>query len=227
MFFDPFSYPDAEYRTFVAQYSEKITAGPVALSLTVGQATELAARQLAFENAFLEAEDPATRTRAKVSLKRSTRNFLTEYGRMLARIIQASPTVTDIQRIDLGLPVRDTSPTPVDRPGDAPVIDKVTVVGRNVALKVRASGSESRGLPAAVDCVEVFSYVGSAPPADVREWVSEGSSTKADFDLAFPPSIPAGAQVFLCAWWKNPRQQSGPLCTPVSVYLGGGASAAA
>ena len=42
------------------------------------------------------------------------------------------------------------------------------------------------------------------------------------FDVEFPATVAAGAQVWLCAFWFNPRSQSGPACQPISAYLAGG-----
>ena len=68
----------------------------------------------------------------------------------------------------------------------------------------------------------MFSFVGSAPPADIGQWVFQGSSTRTTFEVEFPATVPAGSQVFLCAFWFNPRSQSGPACQPISAYLAGG-----
>lgn len=223
MSFDPFNYPDAQYRTFVGQYSTKISAAPLPLSLTVAQATELSSRTSAFEAAFLDAEDPATRTRAKISLKRSTRKNLTEYGRMLARIIQAAPTVTDEQRIDLGLPVRDTLPTPIQPPDLAPVAEVAEMNGWKAKFKVRPAGSEGRSSrPEGVALIQAYSFVGPTPPGNVNEWKSEGLSSRAIFEIAFDSEVPVGSRVWACCQWVTARGLTSPASAPIGLLIGGG-----
>jgi hypothetical protein len=65
-------------------------------------------------------------------------------------------------------------------------------------------------------------FVGSAPPMDISQWKFETSTTRTSFDIEFPASVAAGSQVWLCAFWFNPRAQSGPACQPVTAYLAGG-----
>jgi hypothetical protein len=222
VYFDPFNYPDAQYRTFVGQYSEKISAAPLPLALTVPQATELASRTATFDAAFLAAADPATRTRAKVELKRSTRKFLSDYGRMLARIIQAAPTVTDAQRIDLGLPVADSLPTPIDAPTAVPAPKVVSMDGWTASLQLRVAGSDRRGLPPQVSGAYIYSFAGPVAPTDPQLWKFEGATTRADCKVAFDNSLEAGSKVFVCACFFNPRQQTGPACGAVHLLIGGG-----
>jgi hypothetical protein len=66
----------------------------------------------------------------------------------------------------------------------------------------------------------------SYPPARESELVPEGESTRTDFEVEFPSTVPAGTKVWLTAFWKNPRLMSGPPCAPVSIYLGDGVSQA-
>lgn len=143
-------------------------------------------------------------------------------ARRLARIIQANPLVSDEQRAELGITVRDTEPTPVPPPQESPLIEVVTVQGRLLRLKLRGVNSERRGKPDGVHGASVFSFVGNSPPADISLWKFESSTTRTVLDIEFPPATPAGSQVWLTAFWFNAKSQSGPACTPISTYLAGG-----
>jgi hypothetical protein len=48
--------------------------------------------------------------------KNNAKTAVKTYARLLARIVQATPTVTDTQKADLGLPVPDNEPSPINQP---------------------------------------------------------------------------------------------------------------
>jgi hypothetical protein len=101
-------------------------------------------------------------------------------------------------------------------------MEVVSAIGRTLKVKLHAVDSTRRGKPEGVSGCTVFYHVGNSAPADITAWVFAGSSTRTVFDVEFPATVPAGSQVFLCSFWKNFRDQSGPACQPISAYLAGG-----
>jgi hypothetical protein len=137
-------------------------------------------------------------------------------------VVNAFPSITNEQRIDLGLNPRDGEISPINPPTEPPVMEVTGAIGRTLNVKVHGVDSTRRGKPEGVSGCTVFYFVGNTAPADITEWVFAGSSTRTSFDVEFPASVPAGSQVFLCAFWKNFRDQSGPACQPITAYLAGG-----
>lgn len=213
---------DAELLAWSANFSELISGDPTLYGLTAGQATEYATLHAAFAAALETATEPSTRTRGAVAAKNDARTPLKAMARELARITNAVPTITNQQRIDLGLNPRDNEPSPINPPTESPVLEVVSAVGRMMKVKLRGVNSERRGKPDGVDGATVFSFVGDAPPTDIAQWKFEGSTTRTIFTLEFPATVAAGAQVWLTAFWFNPRSQSGPACQPVSAFVAGG-----
>lgn len=224
---DPFNVPEAEFRNVAANFNTKVGAAPTAYGLTAAQATALTGLFTAFDAAYEAAIDPATRTKGKIATKNEKRALLKENLRLLARIIQANPAVTDEQRIDLGLNVRDPVPSPINPPTEPPVLEILSAAGRVLKVRLRPLGAETRGKPAGVQGASVFTHVGANPPADIADWKFEGSTSRTNFDVEFAPAVPAGSQVWLSAFWYNPRAQSGPACEPVCAYIAGGVMNAA
>lgn len=218
---------DADLVAWGQNFSALISAGPVPLGLTAAQASAFAALNTAYAAAYTTATEPSTRTRGTVASKREARRLLVDNARLLARLIQAEPTVTPTQKIDLGLTPRDVAPSPINPPTDAPVLEVVSVSGRSMKIKLRAAGSDGRGKPEGVAGASVFSLVADEPTLDITKWTFMGSITRTTFDVEFPASVEPGSRVFLCAFWFSPRSQSGPACDPVGAYLGGGMAAAA
>src|SRR5690606_19205293 len=97
-------------------FTTKIVATPTLYGLVEAQATAYAALDAAFETAYLAATDPETRTKAKVQAKNDAKIALKLMASDLSKIIGGTATVTNEQRLDLGLSVRDL-PSPVPPPG--------------------------------------------------------------------------------------------------------------
>jgi hypothetical protein len=95
-----------------ANFATKISATPTAYGLVAGQATAYAALNTTFQTAYTTAITPSTRTKATVAAKNSARVPLRKMASDLAKIIDGTPTVTDQQKIDLGLNVRKTPSNP-------------------------------------------------------------------------------------------------------------------
>jgi hypothetical protein len=210
---------DPALLAFGADYSAQITAAPTSLGLTAAIATELASRQAAFAAALAASTNPATRGGSTVQAKNTAKASLVAYIRQTARTIQGTPTVTDQQKYDLGLTIRNAHPSPVPPPAHAPVLAVKSVTGRVVKFTLRDATSERRGKPAGVSGATVLSYVGATPPDALGSWKFEGSTGKTTVEVQFPLSVAPGSKVWLIALWFNPRKQDGPACNPVSTYL--------
>jgi hypothetical protein len=84
------------------------------------QATAYGALHDAFVAAYTAANSDATRTPSAIITKDDARVALVANARMLARIVQATPSVTNTQKSDLGLTVRVVEPGPIPPPAAAP-----------------------------------------------------------------------------------------------------------
>jgi hypothetical protein len=202
-------------------FSTLISATPTTYGLSATQATAYATLHSQYSAALATATNPTTRTKANVAAKNTARDALKTDARLLAKIVDGQATVTNQQRIQLGLNVR-TVPTPVPVPSLPPEMDIVSVVGRTVKIRVHNSATTKRARPAGVTGTTIFSYVGATPPNDVTAWTFQGNTSKTVVDIAFGNTLAAGSQVWLCAFWYNGKGQSGPACTPVTTYLAGG-----
>lgn len=212
---------DAELYTGSQNFSTKISASPTTYGLVAAQATAYAALNSAYAAAYLEAIDPETRTKGKVATKNQAKVNLKAMAADLAKIIDGTSTVTDEQKIDLGLNVR-AQPAPIPAPSEAPNLDLVERYGTTVGIRLHDGTGSRRGKPAGVQGASVFSYVGATPPADVGDWKFEGNTTRTRFVVQFDAALPPGTVTWLTAFWYNPRALSGPGCTPVSAILAGG-----
>src|SRR5688572_8590898 len=97
-------------------FSGLITASPTSYGLVAGQASAYAALNASYAAAFLLAQAPQTRTKGTIQARNDAAIPLRNSASELAKIIDATPTVTNQQKIDLGLSVRAT-PGPMPAPG--------------------------------------------------------------------------------------------------------------
>lgn len=209
---------DSGLLAWTINFNALIDAAPTVYGLTVEQAAEYTTLSNAYAVAYQTAVDPGTRTKGKVAAKNTARAALKDRARLLAKVIEGQPTVTDEQKIDLGLNVRKAqSPIPV--PDSAPDIDIVSVSGRRVKIRLHNADNTKRGKPAGVAGASVFSFIGEVPPSDTAAWKFEGNTTRTVVDVDIDPAAQPGAKVWLTSFWFNPRAQSGPAANPVTTNV--------
>jgi hypothetical protein len=219
---------DAELVTWSTNFNTRVSAAPTTYGLTAGQATAYDALHDAFVAAYNTASADATNSTANVIAKDDARANLKANARTLARIVQANPSVTNVQRSELGLTVRDAEPSPIPPPAAAPGLDVVSVSGNTVRVRLHDTLNPARrGRPDGVAGAAVFSYVGATAPSEAAGWTFEGNTVKTTVNVMFPAATAPGAKVWFTAFWFNAKAQSGPACAAVGTNLPGGAAMAA
>lgn len=179
---------DAGLLAWSTSFSTQITATPTAFGLTAAQATAYAAAHAAYATAYAAATNESTRTKGAISGKNAARATLKVDASNLAGIVSHTATVTNQQKLDLGLNVR-SKPSPIPAPSDAPGLDVASVSGWTVKVKLHDSATGSkRGKPAGVSGASVFSYVGATPPNDIAAWKFEGNTGRTGVEVAFDTS---------------------------------------
>jgi hypothetical protein len=210
---------DGAFATWALNFRTLIGADPAMYGVTVDQSTQLLQLQQAYAMAYQEAIEPSTRTKGKILAKNDARDALKTFVRFLAKVVEGQPTVTNEQKVDLGLNVRK-NPTPVPPPPFAPDIDILSLVGRRLTLRLHNSQTVGhRRKPAGVKGATLFSYVGEAPPVRVDDWKFEGSTTKTVVTVDFAADLEPGTKVWVTCFWFNGRSESGPAATPMSVRI--------
>jgi hypothetical protein len=198
-----------------------ITPAPAMYGLVAADVTTYQAVHDIYASA-LAACDPPQRSKSAVVAKNAARTNLKNAATLLANKIYASPTVTDAQKVELGMPPR-SSPSPIPAPGTEPVINVVSTNGWTVRIRLRDAEGSSRGKPAGTIGASVFSYVGPTAPPDLASWKFEGSTGRVNkIDVQFSEELASGTKVWFTAFWFNGRKQSGPATEPISTNLPGG-----
>ncbi|HLL91145.1 MAG TPA: hypothetical protein VK324_17735 [Tepidisphaeraceae bacterium] len=206
---------------------EIVTTAPATYGLTAGQVTSYTALVTNFVNLLALATEPATRTTVAVANKNAAMKLLQAATVDVARIIAATPTVTNGQLLALRLNPR-LLPQPAPVPLGPPAVDVMTVTGRVAKFRIHDNESESKRAKAAGAIgANVYTYVGPAAPTDPTEYFFQGMTTRTITQVQFPNSVPSGATVWVTCNWVGSRGQIGNGSTPISFTLQGGAVGAA
>lgn len=214
---------EAELLDWSRNFREQIVARPVELGLSAEQAAAYALLDDAYAQEYMLSQTPSTRTPVQIRRKNEAKKALKADARRLARIIRATPGVTNDQRGGLGLTVPDADMTPAARPSAPPVVSLMPSVGRTVRVRLRDKASPTRrGKPPGTAGAAVLSYVGEHPSDRRSDWSFEGNHTRPIVSINFGPDIPAGAKVWIAAQWYNTRGQTGPMSAAVNVRMQNG-----
>jgi hypothetical protein len=210
---------DSGLLSWATNFSARITAAATLYGLTAMQASTYATLLEMYAGMLLVARDPITRTRGAIAAKNAAKKDLLISSRQSISIIEGQPTLSDEQRLNLGIRVPKT-PTPIPAPTAAPNLDIVSVKGRTVALRLHGEDPSRRGNPAGVAGANLYSFVGPTPPDAIADWTFQGGVTRTTAQLTFSTALEPGTTVWLTACWTNPRDQTGPTATPTSVTFG-------
>jgi hypothetical protein len=199
---------------------------PTTYGLTAALLTALNTAISSFSTA-LAACDPGQRTRAATATKNAARTALVTQCRLLINLVDGAASVTNAQKIELGIRVR-SAPTPIPPPASSPTLKVLSVEKWTVSVKLSdAEDSARRGKPAGTIGAAVYSYVGPTPPSEIGAWKFEGNVGRVKFAIPFAATLAPGTRVWLTAQWFNARKQAGPACDPVATNLQGGSVAMA
>jgi len=216
---------EAELVTWSNHFASLLTAGTGDnYGLTALQTAAFDNLNTAWVDAYNIANGNDTRTPSSIVAKDNAKRAMIENARELARIIQANPGVTDQEKSDLGLTVRDTEPSPVPAPAYAPGISIVSAIGTQVEIRLHdvQNPENVRGKPAGVAGAAVLTAFGSAPPllSDPSAWTWQGNTSRTITMIDFAGQ-PSGTTAWITAVWYNAKAQTGPPTQPISVQIPG------
>jgi hypothetical protein len=210
---------------YSTNFNDRIVATPTVFQLSAPQAAAYTALHTPYVTAYndmMASRADGTRSQSLTNTKDETKHNLLIYARQLYSFVQSNNSVSQANKILLGIHLR-VIPAPIPRPGVQPAVDVIKVSGRTVSLNIHDSASSlKRGKPAGATAAWVYSFVGENYPSDPTLWNFEGATTHPKFDILFPSTVAGGAQVWVCAAWINAKQEAGPTSVPITTNLPGG-----
>lgn len=210
---------EADLVNWGENFTDLITATPLAYGLTVLDASTLQSNFDEFKAAYQVAVNPATRTISTIAAKDEEKAGFLSLARAYAAIIRANQAVTNEQRAALGLTVADPTPTPVPIPSSVPVIN-VPLAGPSVQYMtiVDQYTPTSKAKPAGVAGMALYRKVAATPSGVFLGATLVGLFTRAD-QLIDTSGLEQGQVATYWGQWYNRKGQLGPISAPASAVI--------
>jgi hypothetical protein len=154
--------------------------------------------------------DTEAKNDAKKAAKKVIRPFVNQYLRF--------PPVTDEVRTAMGIPNRDTHPTPVPAPKDVPETAVSTPLPRVLRFNFRRLGAKRWGKPRGVHGMELKWRISDAPPKDTDDLFHSDFATRSPLELTFPESD-RGKRVYYAARWETGTVKKGKFSEIFSAII--------
>lgn len=210
---------DIPLREWAVPFAAAISADPSLYGISPADAAQFQECLEAYSSALSIATTPSTRTKPNVSGKNSAKQILRAQAARLIRIIGATSTLSDTQRVDMGLRPRLISPPALPAPDTAPFLS----IDSSGLLRIRDFGSPRRGRPAGALGAVVLTCLLPAtapPPQSADEARFAILATRPKVQLPLPPGADT-QKLYVFARWYNQRGAVGPVSKRVCTTIAG------
>jgi hypothetical protein len=212
---------DAGLDTFAQNFSSLITASPATYGLDAPTAAALATAFTNYDSALTIANAPPTRTAANIATKDAFKAALITVIRTDAGIVQANPSVSNDDKISLGLPVSTGTPAPIPPPSTFPllsILDASNLV-HNLQYADNTTPTSARK-PAGSIGMELYVEVSATEITDPAAISYYGLVTRNPVAISYG-SGDKGRQAYIVGRWINATGEPGPWANIVNFTVAG------
>ena len=199
---------DSELAAFSANFSGKLASYAPAFEIPSQEVADLQTAHSKFVALLAKAESP-DKTSVIVTNKNDARKALVEKIRTMVNFRLQNPIVTNGQRIELGLHVRDTTRTRIPIPASRPELDIDVLDFRRLKVIFHDQGHDHKAKPYGVNGAVIAYAVLDAPPADQDALTRTALATRTPHVLEFTEEE-RGKTVYVAICWQNEKGQRGP-----------------
>lgn len=210
---------DQPFLFWLENFSSRISANWSMFGLGEPDAQSIAGHYQAYAEILPKALSPSTRNSGVIAQKDAAKAAARAACRVYAMIIKANKSVSNQDKIDLGLHVNDTTPTPIPAPATAPMLQiKGLFSGEHeIIFRDEMTPDSKRKAPGAV-VVELYVYVGNTATLDFNKAKFVGAYGKGPILHSFEPEDVSKVATYF-ARWRTLRGLSGPWSTPVCMTI--------
>lgn len=205
---DYIPHKDSELVAWSANFSEQLAVHSPAWQVPSDEVADLQTANSAFAALHAQADSPAKNS-VIVARKNAARKTLVKKIRDLVNFRLKNPIITDDQRVELGLHVRDTTPTTIPAPKTRPELDLDVLDFRRIKVVFRDQGSSSKAKPYGVNGAVIVYAVLDTPPADQSALTRSTLATRTPHTLEFTEEE-RGKTVYVAICWQNEKGEKGP-----------------
>jgi len=151
---------------WLTNFAVLLTATPATYGLLAGDAVLVTNAQVAYSDALTLSQDPNTRTPVTVAAKDAARASAEFVARPYAVNISLNPSVSNGDKVAIGVTVRSNIPTPIPAPVTAPTIALISAMPLVQQLQVRPTGASNKAKPQGAVAIEIARSVGTVAATD-------------------------------------------------------------
>jgi hypothetical protein len=200
-----------------ANFEKKVAENSVEWDVPTEEVSDLQTATTAFAELHAKADSPE-RNPVIVSVKNSARKTLLRKIRGLVNFRLKNPVITDEQRIEMGLHVRDARPSNIPAPTSFPELLLEVRAGRRLKVVFRDMGSSSKAKPYGVNGAVIAYDVLDSPPTSQDQLSHSELATHTPYILEFKEDK-RGKKVYVACYWQNEKGEKGPWSDIASAFV--------
>ncbi|MDR1180838.1 MAG: hypothetical protein LBL13_02525 [Bacteroidales bacterium] len=208
---------DSELASWCANFTLKVAANASKWEISPEEIAELQDSYEAFVLLQKKADSP-DRTTVIVAEKNAARKKLIGCIRTLAGFRLKNPIITDAERIDMGLHVRDTTPTNLDVPKTRPEATIEVMDFRRLKISFHDQGSTKNAKPYGIDGAVIICAALDAPPKDRSALNRSMLVTRTPYIIECTEEE-RGKTLYVSVCWQNKKGQKGPWSEIISAIV--------
>jgi hypothetical protein len=180
---------DDDFFNWQGNFVNLVVTNAVDWNIPPDEVTALTTRRAEFEPLYTTAQNKTTRNRADVlAFRQSRQTYEKEIRAFVKAYLLYSPSVSDEERRQLALTVRDTEPTPRGKITSFPIIGLKGIGGGDIEVRCRVTTDQTRfsmhSLADAVECKYILVPKGEMPPESQKDAKTTVVSKKARFIIS-------------------------------------------
>lgn len=219
---------DARFAQYSQNFYTRGSAAPQEFGLSEADMEQYGLLHQAWSAAYAACMVEGGKSAALVRRKETAKAAILPFARQLYSFIQSSLSVSDANKLLMGVTIPKSNPTPTAPPDLAPLIAVLSVVGRSARFKLTdASAPTSRRRPINAAGAMIMIYAGPTPPGSDVGWKPYCQTGKPMFTVQFANDIAPGTPCWVIARWYSRRGEYSPASSPAQVYLQAGPAIAA
>ncbi|MDR0644181.1 MAG: hypothetical protein LBG05_04595 [Treponema sp.] len=210
---------DSELRTWADSFITQCDTNKAAWDIPADAVTASRALCTAYTTALDIALAPDTRSKAATTAKNEAKQALRRaLSVFIAKYIDNNDAITPPIRDNLGLPVKDTTRTPIPVPTTYPEFFVKVKDIRALEVHFKDMGSANKAKPYGYNGAVIYYGVLDAPPAEPSGLSHSLLATKTPYTLTFTEAE-RGKRVYIALVWQNEKGEKGPFSQIEEAFI--------
>ncbi|MDR1563157.1 MAG: hypothetical protein LBS54_08795 [Dysgonamonadaceae bacterium] len=208
----------AELTSWLRNFIETLAEHPTRFGVPKDVFDDLEEKASEFYDANIVA-DSHNAGKVDKALRRDKANTVSKAVRnVVNRYLRYNDDITDDQKVNLGIPVRDIIKTNIDPPKTYPGMTLRINDYMNISISLREPGSKSKAKPYGTIGALIKYDVLDAKPLDHTQLSRSVLATRTPRIIRFPASE-RGCTAYISAAWQNEKGETGPWTLIQSILI--------